>query len=98
MHYAAARRPIPPPLSDFDLSDAYLPAFGRFRQVVFLSDMPIGGFINWTFMERYPQPEAIVWPPKGGDFTLQEGARWFAELAAASTAEDAIVFIDVPPG
>ena len=32
------------------------------------------------------------------DFTPQEGARWFAELAAASSAEDAIIFIDVPPG
>jgi hypothetical protein len=96
--YAAAPRPIPPPLSDLDLSDAYLPALGRFRRVVFLSDMPIGSFVDWTFMERYPRPHAIVWPLKGGDFSPQEGARWFADLAAASTNEDAIIFIDVPPG
>ena len=99
MDYASAPRPIPPPLSDLDLSDAYLPALGRFRRVVFLSNMPIGSFVNWTFMERYPRrPDAIVWPLKGDDFSPQEGARWFAELAAASTAEDAIIFIDVPPG
>jgi len=99
MDYAMAPRPMPPPLSDLDLSDAYLPALGRFRRVVFLSNLPIGSFVNWTFMERYPwRPDAIVWPLKGGDFSPQEGARWFAELAAASTAEDAIIFIDVPPG
>ncbi len=98
MDYASAPRPIPPPLSDLDLSDAYLPALGRFRRVVFLSNMPIGSFVDWTFLERYPRPDAIVWPLKGGDFSPQEGARWFAGLAATSAAEDAIVFIDVPPG
>ncbi len=99
MDYALAPRPIPPPLSDLDLSDAYLPALGHFRRVVFLSNMPIGSFVNWTFMERYPRrPDAILWPMKGNDFSLQEGARWFAGLAAASSAEDAIIFIDVPPG
>lgn len=95
--YAAAPRTIPPPLSDLDLSDAYLPALGRFRRVVFLSDMPIGSFVDWTFLERYPQAHAIVWPLNGGDFSADEGARWFANLAAMSTNEDAIVLIDVPP-
>jgi len=98
MDYAAAPRPLPPPLSDLDLSDAYLPALGRFRQVVFLSNLPIGSFVNWTFLERYSRPDAIVWPLKGSDFSPQEGARWVSELVGASTAEDAIVFIDVPPG
>jgi hypothetical protein len=98
MDYASAPPPIPPPLSDLDLSDAYLPALGRFKQVVFLSNLPIGSFVNWTFMERYRRPDHIVWPLKGSDFSPQEGARWVSELATASTDEDAIVFIDVPPG
>ena len=98
MDYAVAPRPIPPPLSDLDLSDAYLPALGRFKQVVFLSNLPIGSFVNWTFMERYLRPDAVVWPLKGSDFSPQEGARWVSDLAAASSAKDAIVFIDVPPG
>jgi hypothetical protein len=98
MDYAAAPRPIPPPLSDLDLSDAYLPTLGRFRRVVFLSNMPIGSFVDWTFLERYPRPDAIVWPLQGGDFSPQEAARWFAGLAATSTNEGAIIFIDVPPG
>lgn len=96
--YSAAPRPIPPPLSDLDLSDTYLPALGGFRRVVFLSNIPIGSFVNWTFLERYPRPDAIVWPLKGLDFSPQVGARWFADLAAAPTADDAIVFIEVPPG
>jgi hypothetical protein len=95
--YAAAPRPVPPPLSDLDLSDAYLPALGGFRRVVFLSNMPIGPFVNWTFMQCYQRPDAILWPLKGADFSPKEGARWFAKLAAASTAKDALVFIDVPP-
>ncbi len=98
MDYAVAPRPIPPPFSDLDLSDAYLPALGRFKQVVFLSNLPIGSFVNWTFMERYPRPDAMVWPLKGSDFSPQEGARWVSALAAASTADEAIIFIDVPPG
>jgi hypothetical protein len=83
--------------SDLDISDTYLPALKPFKHVVFLSNMPLGAFVQWTFLEHYPHLERIEWPLKGGDFTPAMAAQSFANLAASGTAGDAIIFIEVPP-
>jgi hypothetical protein len=46
MIYAFKPPPARPGVSDLDLSDAYLPALKLFRRVMFLSNMPIGQFVD----------------------------------------------------
>jgi len=98
MIYAWKPPAIRPGLSDLDLSDAYLPTLKPFRQVTFLSNMPIGSFVTWTYLERYRRAGAAVWPLKGSDFSPTMGAQSFTELAVEGTRGEAVIFVDVPAG
>ena len=39
--------------SDLDLSDAYLPELAAAERIAFFMNLPMGEFVEWTFVERY---------------------------------------------
>ena len=97
LDYALAAPPAPGQLSNLEISDAYLPALAGSKRVVFLSNLQIQSFVQWTYLERYRRLGVVEWPLKGSDATPEVAARYFSELAASHDSDEAIVFVDVPP-
>jgi hypothetical protein len=97
LNYALALTPTPSHLSNLDISDAYLPALSGSKRVVFLSNLQMQSFVDWTYLERYRRLGVVEWPLKGSDATPEVAAQTFSQLAASRDPDEVIVFVDVPP-
>jgi hypothetical protein len=80
-----------------DLTETFLPWLADSRRTLLLSTMEIKHLLRWSFLERYRRHDRLEVDLKGLGSSAEEDRRCF-DRWLATTACDAIVFVDVPRG
>jgi hypothetical protein len=83
-------------VSQFDLTDVYLPQLSTSKRIAFLSTMPCGGLAQSTYLQQYGRLEVTEFPILD-QLTAQQLQMHFADWLNSTTA-DTVVMFDIPPG